>query len=70
MFNILFHFLEFSAGSCFESQFKCEHSNRCIALNWRCDGDVDCGDGDQSDEDNCGEEIVFIYYLIIENKVY
>lgn len=44
------------ASSCFESQFKCEHSNRCIALNWRCDGDVDCGEGDQSDEDNCASK--------------
>ncbi|XP_071176515.1 very low-density lipoprotein receptor-like isoform X2 [Mytilus edulis] len=42
-----------AAASCFETQFKCVTTGRCIAMNWRCDGDSDCGYGDTSDEQNC-----------------
>ncbi|XP_052065149.1 very low-density lipoprotein receptor-like isoform X2 [Mytilus californianus] len=36
------------------NKFKCKKTGRCIAINWRCDGDdSDCGYGDQSDEQNC-----------------
>ena len=35
---------------CRNDQFRCPNG-RCIGMNWRCDGDVDCEDG--SDEVNC-----------------
>lgn len=34
--------------------FKLQCKNkRCIFNAWRCDGDSDCGNGDNSDEENC-----------------
>lgn len=51
--SIYFYFF-LAAASCFETQFKCVTTGRCIAMNWRCDGDSDCGYGDTSDEQNCG----------------
>ncbi|XP_018021935.2 complement component C9-like, partial [Hyalella azteca] len=37
---------------CRPDQFKCANG-RCIDETWRCDGDKDCYDGDDSDEDGC-----------------
>lgn len=32
--------------------FQCKNK-RCIFKSWVCDGDNDCGNGDDSDESNC-----------------
>ena len=42
---------------CDEStQFRCLVTGSCIPASWECDGDPDCGAGDDSDEHlGCGE---------------
>ncbi|KHJ85302.1 Low-density lipoprotein receptor domain class A, partial [Oesophagostomum dentatum] len=38
--------------SCSDSEYACcSHPQKCIPLSKRCDGHLDCGDGD--DENNC-----------------
>lgn len=39
--------------SCPKNKFLCETSKRCIAQKFKCDGVVDCGKNDISDEANC-----------------
>lgn len=36
-----------------DNHFRCTASGRCIILKWKCDGEFDCGTGDQSDEEGC-----------------
>jgi len=38
--------------SCGYDEFRCKNG-QCIPLEWKCDGMVDCGINDTSDEDNC-----------------
>ncbi|XP_063629184.1 prolow-density lipoprotein receptor-related protein 1-like [Cydia splendana] len=38
------------ASPCSQGQFRCA-TGRCIPAAWRCDGDTDCGQRDDSDED-------------------
>ena len=33
--------------------FECTITKECIPIGWRCDGHVDCGAGDESDEMGC-----------------
>lgn len=35
-------------------EFKCAHTGKCITLEQRCDGTLNCGDFDDSDEMECG----------------
>ena len=39
---------------CSSNQFRCVKNNKCIPLSFACDTEVDCGPGDESDEENCG----------------
>ena len=41
--------------TCSPNQFKCAKTNRCIPEKWRCDGEIDCGSDDESDEINCSK---------------
>ena len=43
--------------TCSPNQFKCTgtKANRCIPEKWRCDGEIDCGSDDESDEMNCSK---------------
>lgn len=41
---------EVEVPACTDSEFKCSYP-RCVRLEFRCDGDDDCGDW--SDEDDC-----------------
>ena len=34
--------------------FHCEKSGLCVPQSFKCDGEVDCGSADDSDERNCG----------------
>ena len=46
------HFMHIQTDnhSCPDQHFTCT-SGRCVPVDWRCDGDDDCGD--HSDEDSC-----------------
>lgn len=35
------------------NEFRCANGKKCIEETKRCDHWSDCGDGDQSDEENC-----------------
>ena len=37
-------------------EFSCKKSGICIPESWRCDGNMDCGLDDQSDEINCSKK--------------
>lgn len=42
--------------TCSASQHTCKVTGKCIPQSWTCDSDLDCGEGDSSDEhDSCGE---------------
>ena len=36
-----------------ENQYQCD-DGRCLPASYRCDGEYDCGYGDDSDEEGCG----------------
>lgn len=38
-------------AQCRGDEFRCAVSNFCLAPSWRCDGELDCGAHDASDED-------------------
>lgn len=40
-------------SSCLWNQFACS-KNKCIAKQWLCDGEDDCGDGVDESDDLCG----------------
>ncbi|XP_061179517.1 mucin-2-like [Saccostrea echinata] len=40
--------------TCTQKEFTCD-SGKCIPITFKCDGNMDCGVGDNSDETNCGE---------------
>lgn len=50
--NVFDFLLETCAG------FKCDNG-RCIPAKFRCDQHLDCGWGDDSDENECGKYIPF-----------
>ncbi|CAN7978856.1 unnamed protein product, partial [Ixodes persulcatus] len=40
--------------TCSASQHTCKVTGKCIPQSWTCDSDLDCGEGDSSDEhDSC-----------------
>lgn len=48
---------------CLSGQFKCTRKQKCIPLNLRCNGQDDCGDGE--DETDCRESLQH-YFLLSE----
>lgn len=53
---VLMLLLFFKAYTCAEHEFTCE-SGKCIPKTFKCDGNMDCGVGDNSDEKDCGGKI-------------
>ncbi|MEQ2176048.1 hypothetical protein GOODEAATRI_024093, partial [Goodea atripinnis] len=47
----LFQFFILETYICLSGQFKCNRKQKCIPLNLRCNGQDDCGDGE--DETDC-----------------
>lgn len=41
---------------CSDDELKCDLSGACLPFRFRCDGEFDCGPGDESDETDCGEK--------------
>lgn len=62
--------LFFKAYTCAEHEFTCE-SGKCIPKTFKCDGNMDCGVGDNSDEKDCGgkitpyDETILVLYINI-----
>lgn len=50
---------------CLSGQFKCTRKQKCIPLNLRCNGQDDCGDGE--DETDCRKKLYdALYYHTLE----
>ena len=45
-------------------EFKCARTGKCITQEQRCDGTLNCGDFDDSDETDCGEYISNIWHSL------
>lgn len=54
-FNI---YLNQGLRTCSAEEFMCDN-NDCIHKSWTCDGDADCVDN--SDEQNCGKNVIVVY---------
>lgn len=52
-------------SSCLWNQFACS-KNKCIAKQWLCDGEDDCGDGVDESDDLCGAHYNTYTYVIDE----
>lgn len=50
---MLLHNSALHVSSCPENEFMCEIGDKCIPMNWKCDGAPDCSDN--SDEFNCSK---------------
>ena len=51
---------------CNEDEFTCGNGD-CINISWKCDGEVDCDDSDQSDEKDCsGKNFSYLLLFRIE----
>lgn len=44
---------------CLSGQFKCTRKQKCIPLNLRCNGQDDCGDGE--DETDCRKDLHYYF---------
>lgn len=53
---MLLMLLFFKVYICVEYEFICE-SGKCIFKIFKCDGNMDCGVGDNFDEKDCGGKI-------------
>ena len=52
---------------CAADQFTC-HSGHCIPQDWRCDGYLDCKDGEDEEKENYnGKYIEQLEYLFTKN---
>lgn len=40
-----------SGHGCHSKHFQCVYTQKCILREWLCDGEIDCGPDDRSDED-------------------
>ena len=50
----LFHFIfHYSENKCKEEEFRCHVKGNCVPVNSRCNGTLECGGEDFSDEQNC-----------------
>jgi hypothetical protein len=50
-------------GTCNADEFKCDTTDECFTLAWKCDGIVDCSD--DSDEKDCPGMLYNIHELPI-----
>lgn len=62
----------FFKGKCKENQFNCEHSRECIPLSWKCNGVVDCEQGEDEKDITCSEflkhftsKAIFLYFRYV-----
>lgn len=44
--------------TCLPNEYQCNISRKCISLSQKCNGVRNCGLGDQSDEENCGKNLI------------
>ena len=54
--------------SCGYHEFRCTNG-QCIPLEWKCDGMVDCGIIDTSDEDNCDNRGIFYLHVVMATDI-
>lgn len=56
-------------SSCLWNQFACS-KNKCIAKQWLCDGEDDCGDGVDESVDLCGMRMTLFPFCATVNIVF
>ncbi len=54
-------------SSCLWNQFACS-KNKCIAKQWLCDGEDDCGDGLDESEEICGKTLKHVFAFRPHNE--
>ena len=69
---LLFFFaiLSIFTGACSDDTYSCTSGDRCIPLDWLCDGSPDCPDGDDENDATCSAGLFNKLHLFKHSSIY